>query len=200
MNAMEAEVAKLDDLEIYYEREGTGDPLLLLHGATGCHTDWIHAGRDEFVREYSVIAPDARRHGASTNPQGTITHRQCAIDTFALLDRLGIGKCRAIGVSKGGNVLLHMATMEPDLIEARVVVSATMYFPEQARPVATSSATGCPTCAGVGEDAAKSQAWRRTSSFGQRTLKIACQLRRVGMFHARHVLGIYLRRHRCVPI
>jgi pimeloyl-ACP methyl ester carboxylesterase len=135
INTVKSEVIQLGDLEMYYERDGRGEPLLLLHGGTGCHEDWIYAGRDEFVREYSVIAPDARGHGASSNPQTTITHRQCAVDTLALLDRLGIQKCRAIGVSMGGNILLHMATMQPDRIEAMVLVSATMYFPVQARDI-----------------------------------------------------------------
>jgi pimeloyl-ACP methyl ester carboxylesterase len=79
--------------------------------------------------------PDARGHGRSTNPGKTITHRQCALDTLALLDHLAIKKCRAVGMSMGGNILLHMAAMQPDRIEAMVVVSATMYFPEQARAV-----------------------------------------------------------------
>jgi pimeloyl-ACP methyl ester carboxylesterase len=86
---MESEIVDLDDLK-------------MLHGATGCHEDWVYAGRDEFVREYSVIAPDARGHGATSNRQMAITHRQCAVDTLALLDHLGIMKCRAIGVSMGG--------------------------------------------------------------------------------------------------
>lgn len=132
---MKADVIEVGDVQIYYERAGDGEPLLLLHGGTGCHEDWIYAGHDEFVREYSVIAPDARGHGATSNPQGTISHRQCAVDTLNLLDRLGIQACRAIGVSMGGNVLLHMATMQPNRIEAMVVVSATMYFPEQARAI-----------------------------------------------------------------
>jgi pimeloyl-ACP methyl ester carboxylesterase len=132
---MRAETIDLSHLKMYYEREGNGEPLLLLHGGTGCHDDWIYAGRNEFLREYSVIAPDARGHGATTNPDATITHRQCALDTFALLDRLGISKFRAIGLSMGGNILLHMATMQPDRIDAMVVVSATMYFPDQARAI-----------------------------------------------------------------
>lgn len=132
---MESQIVELGDLEMYYERDGHGEPLLLLHGGTDCHDDWIYGGRDEFVREYSVIAPDARGHGATSNPQATITHRQCAIDTLALLDHLEIHKCRAIGVSMGGNILLHMATMQPGRIEAMAVVSATMYFPEQARAI-----------------------------------------------------------------
>jgi pimeloyl-ACP methyl ester carboxylesterase len=64
-----------------------------------------------------------------------VTHRQCALDIIALLDHLGVNKCRAIGLSMGGNILLHMATLQPDRIEAMVVVSATMYFPEQARTI-----------------------------------------------------------------
>jgi len=65
----------------------------------------------------------------------TITHRQCALDMFCLLDHLGIKRCRAIGLSMGGNILLHMATSQPDRIEAMVAVSATLYFPEQAREI-----------------------------------------------------------------
>ena|SRR6516165_346743 len=132
---MKDERVQLGDIEMYYETEGAGEPLLLLHGGTGCHDNWTHAGRDQFVREYALIMPDARGHGRTTNPSQKITHRQCALDTLALLDHLGISKCRAIGLSMGGNILLHMATLQPDRIEAMVVVSAAMYFPEQARAI-----------------------------------------------------------------
>lgn len=132
---MKAESVRINDIEMYYETEGEGEPLLLLHGGTGCHENWTHAGRDLFAREYTLIKPDARGHGRTTNPQKAITHRQCALDTLGLLDRLGIGKCRAIGLSMGGNILLHIATLQPDRIDAMVVVSATMYFPEQARAI-----------------------------------------------------------------
>jgi len=132
---MNSESVQLNDIEMYYEIEGSGEPLLLLHGGTGCHENWAHAGGDQFVREYTVIKPDARGHGRTSNPQKTITHRQCALDTLALLDHLGIRKCRAIGLSMGGNILLHMATLAPERIEAMVAVSATMYFPEQVRAI-----------------------------------------------------------------
>jgi pimeloyl-ACP methyl ester carboxylesterase len=132
---MKTESVRLNNMDMYYETEGAGEPLLLLHGGAGCQENWTYAGREQFAHEYAVIKPDARGHGRSTNPQRTITHRQCAIDTLALLDHLGIAKCRAIGMSMGGNILLHMATMQPDRIEAMVLVSATMYFPEQARAI-----------------------------------------------------------------
>lgn len=126
---------QVNGIDLYYETLGAGEPLLLLHGGSGSHEDWSHAGRDEFNREFTLIMPDARGHGRSTNPAKIITHRQCALDTLALLDHLGIAKCKAIGLSMGGNILLHMATLQPDRIESMVVVSSTMHFPEQARAI-----------------------------------------------------------------
>jgi pimeloyl-ACP methyl ester carboxylesterase len=55
------------------------------------------------------------------------------MDVVALLDLLGIRRCKAIGMSFGGNTLLHVATQQFDRIDAMVLVSSTPYFPEQAR-------------------------------------------------------------------
>jgi len=125
----------LNGISLHYELRGQGMPLLLLHGGTGCHADWAYAGREHFERDYRLIIPDARGHGSSSNDQPTIRHRQCALDTLALLDLLAIQRCKAVGVSMGGNILLHLATLQPERVEAMVVVSSTMYFPEQARKV-----------------------------------------------------------------
>ena len=132
--------ATLNGISLHYELRREGPPLLLLHGGTGCHADWAYAGREYFEREYWLILPDARGHGGSAVPDWselpkTLTHRQCALDALALLDHLGIARCKAIGVSMGGNILLHMATLQPERLKAMVIVSATPYFPEQARKV-----------------------------------------------------------------
>jgi pimeloyl-ACP methyl ester carboxylesterase len=124
---------RLNGIELHYETMGTGEPLLLLHGMGGCAADWVHAGRDELARHHRLIAVDARGHGRSTNPGDAFSFRQHALDALALLDHLGLPRCRAIGASMGGNTLLHVATMQPERIEAMVLVSATPYFPEQAR-------------------------------------------------------------------
>jgi pimeloyl-ACP methyl ester carboxylesterase len=52
---MKAQTAQLNGIEMYYETEGAGEPLLLLHGGTGCHDDWVYAGRDQLVSEYMLI-------------------------------------------------------------------------------------------------------------------------------------------------
>jgi pimeloyl-ACP methyl ester carboxylesterase len=132
---MSTQTVSLNGINLRYQIEGEGEPLLLLHGGTGCHEDWAYAGRDQFIREYKLIKPDARGHGYSSNSGQTITHRQCALDTLALLDHLDVERCRAIGLSMGGNILLHMATLQPQRIDTMVVVSPAMYFPAQAREI-----------------------------------------------------------------
>lgn len=125
-----------DGAELHYRTHGDGEPLLLLHGFTGSGGDWVHLfDLDELARRFRLIVPDARGHGRSTNPSGRFTHRQCARDLIALCDHLGVARCKAIGLSLGGNTLLHVATARPDHLEAMVLIGAPSYFPAQARAI-----------------------------------------------------------------
>ena len=128
--------ASINGMEMYYEVRGEGQPLVLLHGFTGAGSDWRYVfDLDDLAKTYRVIVPDMRGHGGSTNPSNEFTHRQCALDVFALLDHLKIDKFKAIGLSGGGNTFLHMATQQPSRVEAMVIVSATTHFPDQARAI-----------------------------------------------------------------
>src|SRR6187549_1475719 len=98
---------EVNGYRMHYELYGDPncEPLLWLHGWSGTGQDWKYI------------------------------FRESASDMFALLDHLGIPRIKAIGLSGGGITLLHMATQQPDRIEAMVVVSAPPYFPEQARAI-----------------------------------------------------------------
>ena len=135
MADVERRTAKLDSVELSYEREGRGEPLVLLHGMGGCARDWQHFGRDAFARAYQLIAVDARGHGHSTNALPELTHAQCARDLLALLDRLGLARVRAIGLSMGGNTLLHAASLAPERFASLVVVSAVASYGDEARAI-----------------------------------------------------------------
>jgi pimeloyl-ACP methyl ester carboxylesterase len=126
------QTAAINGMEMYYEICGQGEPLLLLHGFTGSSFDW-QPFINPLAEQYRLVMPDLRGHGRSTNPSMAFTHRQSALDALALLDHLRIERCRAIGVSAGGNTLLHMATQQPPRLASMVLVSASPYFPEQAR-------------------------------------------------------------------
>jgi pimeloyl-ACP methyl ester carboxylesterase len=124
----------IHDIQMYFEAAGEGAPLLFLHGFSGIGSDWDYVSA-EVPAGYRLILPDLRGHGRSTNPSPEFSFRQSALDVFALLDQLGIDKFQAIGVSGGGQILLHMATQQPSRVDAMVLVSTAHYFPEQARAV-----------------------------------------------------------------
>ncbi|HSM05399.1 MAG TPA: alpha/beta hydrolase [Longimicrobiales bacterium] len=132
--AQAVQYADVNGVTLAYRSIGQGDPLVLLHGFTQTGATWEPLLADLSSR-YRVIVPDLRGHGQSTNPSGAFSHRESAEDIFGLLDELGVGRFRAIGISSGGMTLLHMATADPPRVEAMVLIGATSYFPEEARAI-----------------------------------------------------------------
>ena len=135
---------RVNDIDMYYEEHGTGDPLVLLHGFGGCGQTW-KPFYGELAKHFRLIVPDLRGHGRSTNPAGAFTHRQSASDVLALLDTLKLTGVRAMGISTGGMTLLHMASRQPARVEAMVLIGATHYFPEQARQIMQRESERGPT-------------------------------------------------------
>ena len=127
-------VAEINGVELNYETAGVGEPLLWLHGFMGAGADWRYMF-PEPPEGFRLIAPDLRGHGASTNPSSEFLFRQVAEDIAALLRHLGIHSVKAIGISGGGIVLLHMATAWPTSLASMVIVSAPPYFPAPARAI-----------------------------------------------------------------
>jgi len=127
-------IETLNDTELYFEVHGIGEPLLLLHGFSGSSQDWTSVIA-EWSTEFQLIVPDLRGHGRSGILSKPFRHQDAARDVLALLDHLKVDALKGLGMSCGGNVLLHMATMQPERVKAMVLVSATPYFPAQARPI-----------------------------------------------------------------
>ena len=136
-------IETLNGQQLYFEIRGNGEPLLLLHGFSGSSQDWIPSLEQRGTKFQSIL-PDLRGHGRSGILSKPFHHDDAATDIFALLDHLGIRACKAAGISGGGNVLLHMATKHPGRITAMVLVSATPYFPNQARAIMSQYADHLP--------------------------------------------------------
>jgi pimeloyl-ACP methyl ester carboxylesterase len=136
-------IETLNGVQLYFEVHGTGEPLVLLHGFSGSSQDWM-ASASEWGTQFQLIVPDLRGHGRSGMLSKPFRHEEAATDMLALLEHLGIGACKGVGVSGGGNVLLHMATKQPERVKAMVLVSATPYFPAQARTVMSQYADTLP--------------------------------------------------------
>ena len=123
---------EINDLLMYYEEYGAGDPIVFLHGFTS-HSQYWKPFVDGFAKQHRVILVDLRGHGRSTNPANQFSMRQSALDVFALLDALGIVRCSAVGFSGGGMTLLHMAVQQRMRVERMVLVAAAHYFPMECR-------------------------------------------------------------------
>jgi len=124
----------LNGVQLYYEVHGNGEPLLLLHGFSGSSQDWLPSTA-AWGEQFQLILPDLPGHGRSSALAKPFRHDEAAMDILALLDHLAIDACKGVGISGGGNVLLHMATKQPERIKAMVLVSATSYFPPRARAI-----------------------------------------------------------------
>lgn len=133
------QVLAIGDVTLAYEVHGdpAHPPLLLLHGFLGARTDWGHvfdeADFASLLEHHQVILVDLPGHGASTWGSAGFGHRASAHAVFGLLDHLGMRTVKAIGLSAGGNVLLHMATAAPARVVAMVISGSPSYFPTQAR-------------------------------------------------------------------
>ena len=130
----EGNIANVQGIQLYYEEYGEGSPLVLLHGFIQSGQLW-HPFLADFAEHFRLIVPDLRGHGRSTNPANEFTHRQAALDIFALLDQLEIERFTAVGFSSGGETLIHMATQQPARVEAMILIGASSYWTEQARDV-----------------------------------------------------------------
>lgn len=118
--------APVNGLKMYYEIEGTGDPLVYIPHVFG------FAGLDSFptlVQSHSVITADLQGHGRTADiPERPLSLEQHAKDVVGLLKYLGISKADFFGVSYGGGIATLIA----------------VHYPEQVRRVATYGATFGP--------------------------------------------------------
>ncbi|MCY3648119.1 MAG: alpha/beta fold hydrolase [Acidimicrobiaceae bacterium] len=104
-------------IEMYYQVEGTGDPLLLIMGTAADHTTWA-AQVDAYRHRYTVITYDARGTGRSTHPPDVSEYsmRILADDAAALCDSLGVERAHVSGLSLGSATAQELAINHPGLV------------------------------------------------------------------------------------
>jgi len=108
--------ATLNGIEIYYERRGSGPPLLYLNGS-GATLATMGPVLDPFAARCDLLAHDQRGLGRTEIPPGPYTMGDYAADAAALLDHVGWDRCRVVGISFGGMVAQELAVTWPERIE-----------------------------------------------------------------------------------
>jgi 3-oxoadipate enol-lactonase len=113
-------IAKVGSIELYYEEQGTGDPLLLIMGLAADSQAWVFQIPD-FARHYRTIAFDNRGVGRSSKPAGPYTIHEMADETAGLLDVLGIERAHVVGVSMGGMIAQELVLRHPQRVRGLVL-------------------------------------------------------------------------------
>lgn len=118
--------APVNGLKMYYEVHGSGEPVVLLHGAfmaiSGDWNDWI----DELSKTRKVIAVEMQGHGRTADIDRDISFENLADDVASLLDHLKIKQADLIGYSLGGGVAIQTAIRHPEMVRKVVSISAVM--------------------------------------------------------------------------
>src|SRR5215467_4105948 len=118
--------APVNGVKMYYEVHGSGEPVVLLHGAfmtiTNNWTGWI----DELSKTRKVIAVEMQGHGRTADIPRDITDENLADDVAALLEQLKIPRADLIGYSMGGAVAMRCAIRHPDKVRKVVVISSML--------------------------------------------------------------------------
>ena len=119
--------APVNGLKMYYETEGTGDPLIFIPPAFG------FARRESFpelAENHSIITVDLQGNGRTADiPDRPISIKQYAEDVVGLLKYLGISKADFLGESYGGNAAAVIAVRYPEQVRRVVTYSATFAPP-----------------------------------------------------------------------
>jgi pimeloyl-ACP methyl ester carboxylesterase len=109
---------------MYYEIHGSGQPLVVLHGAF-MTIEFMGQLIPGLAASRQVIAVELQGHGHTADIDRPITYEQLADDTAALLRHLGIDQADVYGYSLGGGVALQVAIRHPAVVRKLVVVSAS---------------------------------------------------------------------------
>jgi pimeloyl-ACP methyl ester carboxylesterase len=117
--------APVNGLKLYYEIHGTGQPLVLLHGAFSAIGTSFGQMLPALAATRQVIAVDLQAHGHTADIDRPLTLGYMAGDVTALLEHLGITKADFFGYSMGAGVALQVAMKYPDRVRKLVVASVT---------------------------------------------------------------------------
>lgn len=115
--------AEVNGLRMYHEIHGTGEPLVLLHGALSATQTSFGLLLPELAKTRRVIAVEQQAHGRTADVDRPLSYHQMAADTAAVLDQLGVANADFMGYSMGAGIVLELALRRPELVRKMVLIS-----------------------------------------------------------------------------
>lgn len=127
-------IAKLEHIDLYYERQGEGDVLLMIMGITARGEVWEdHLAY--WCQFFDCIIVDNRGVGMSSVPGGAYTSEVMAQDYIALLDHLDISECYVVGCSMGSIIAQQLALQARNTVRKLVLMCPWAYCDERTKAI-----------------------------------------------------------------
>jgi pimeloyl-ACP methyl ester carboxylesterase len=115
---------QVNDIQMYYEVHGEGEPLALIMGLGTDISEWETIIRP-LAQHCQVIALDNRGAGRTDKPDRPYMIELMADDTAGLLKALDVERAALLGISMGGRIALALALAHPELVSRLVLVSTS---------------------------------------------------------------------------
>jgi 3-oxoadipate enol-lactonase len=135
--------------ELFYERAGSGESLLLIQGMSATRLAWGRPLLDELERHFECTVFDNRGMGLSGRAELPFTIADLAADTAALLDALELETAHVVGISMGGMIAQELALAHPERIRTLTIGAsycggpgATLMAPEDLQMLGEAAASG----------------------------------------------------------
>jgi pimeloyl-ACP methyl ester carboxylesterase len=113
---------RVDDIEVYYEINGDGPPLVFV-GGLGVDLTVFAPFTEQLAHSFRVITFDNRGAGRTDKPDVPYSIQMMAEDTVGLMDALEIPRAHLVGVSMGGRIAMELAAHHPSRVDRLVLIS-----------------------------------------------------------------------------
>jgi pimeloyl-ACP methyl ester carboxylesterase len=116
--------AQLENLDMYYEEHGSGEPILLAPASWWPSNTWNVGVVPFLATRFRTIIFNCRGTGRSSKPSEGYTVEQFAADCIALLRNLSVSRCHLVGFALGGQIAQAMAITRPDLAATLTIAAS----------------------------------------------------------------------------
>ena len=114
---------------LFSKIEGSGKPLLILHGFLGMSDNWKSLGT-QFAVDFQVHMLDLRNHGRSIHSDD-LSYEIMAQDVYEYCQEHNLSSINSIGHSMGGKVAMLLATSHPELVDKLIVADiGPKFYPQ----------------------------------------------------------------------
>jgi 3-oxoadipate enol-lactonase len=135
--------------ELYWERSGRGEPLLLIQGMSGTHLSWGEPFLSRLEADFDCVVFDNRGIGNSTDVGEPFTIADLAADALAVMDAADLETAHVLGISMGGMTAQELALAAPESLRTLTLGctypggdGSSLIAPEDAGPLFEAMASG----------------------------------------------------------